>query len=52
MMNEIGISVERVAHHLEGIKHKYPTVPEIVHSSLGDAGGLWGAMALLSPARA
>lgn len=26
---------------------KFPTVPEIVHSSLGDVGGLWGGMVVL-----
>ncbi|MEN9561087.1 MAG: hypothetical protein RIQ56_360 [Candidatus Parcubacteria bacterium] len=47
MMNEIGISVPRVAEHVKSLMRKFPKVPEIVHSSLGDVGGLWGAMALL-----
>ena len=47
MMNEIGIPVERVAFHLARINNIYPSVPEVVHASLGDNGGLWGALALL-----
>lgn len=46
MMNEIGISIERVRVHVEKINKAYPTMPEIVHSSLGDLGGLWGGLAL------
>lgn len=47
MVNEVGISIPRVAEHVRTLLHKFPTVPEIVHSSLGDIGGLWGGMALL-----
>lgn len=47
MFNEIGISVERVAFHLKNIMTALPVVPEVVHSSLGDIGGLWGGMARL-----
>lgn len=47
MLNEIGISVERVQEHVAKIMRKFPSVPEIVHSSLGDLGGLWGGLALL-----
>lgn len=47
MMNEVGIPVPRVAEHVKSLMRKFPAVPEIVHSSLGDTGGLWGAMALL-----
>lgn len=47
MMNEIGIPAERVAAHVKQLMHKLPSVPEIVHSSLGDTGGLWGGMAVL-----
>ena len=47
MFNEIGISVDRVAAHLATINVKYPTLPEIVHSELGDLGGLWGGLARL-----
>ena len=47
MFNDIGISVERVRAHLEEIMNKFPEVPEIVHSSLGDIGGLWGGIARL-----
>lgn len=47
MMNEIGIPVPRVAEHVRSIMRKLPSAPEIVHSSLGDMGGLWGGMALL-----
>jgi predicted NBD/HSP70 family sugar kinase len=52
MMNEIGISVERVGAHVQEIMKKFPEVPEIVHSSLGDIGGLWGGLALLRPSSA
>jgi predicted NBD/HSP70 family sugar kinase len=52
MMNEIGIPVERIRHHLTDIMHKFPTLPDIVHSELGDLGGLWGGLALLKQERA
>ena len=48
MMNEIGIPVPRVAEHVAHIMRKFPSVPPIVHSELGDIGGLWGALALLT----
>lgn len=48
MFNEIGISVDRVTFHLKRIMKKFPEIPEIVHSSLGDVGGLWGGLALLN----
>lgn len=47
MVNDIGIPVDRIGHHLEAIMHKFPTLPEIVHAELGDLGGLWGGLALL-----
>ena len=47
MFNEIGISVDRVRAHLETIMKKFPSIPEIVHSSLHDTGGLYGGMARL-----
>ena len=47
MFNEIGISVPKVAENVKKIMKKFPEVPEIVHSSLGDFGGLWGGLALL-----
>ena len=47
MMNEIGIPVPRVAAHVAAIMRKFSAVPEIVHSELGDVGGLWGGLALL-----
>jgi predicted NBD/HSP70 family sugar kinase len=47
MFNEIGIPVERVRFHVEQIMRKFPAVPDIVHSALGDVGGLWGGMARL-----
>lgn len=52
MLNEIGISVDRVAYHIKKINVKLPVVPEIVHSSLGDVGGLWGGLARLKQLRA
>jgi predicted NBD/HSP70 family sugar kinase len=51
MMNEIGISVPCIAEHVKTLMRKFPTVPEIVHSSLGDVGGLWGGMAYLKSAQ-
>jgi hypothetical protein len=47
MFNEVGISVQKVAENVEKVMRKFPEVPEIVHSSLGDLGGLWGALVLL-----
>jgi glucokinase len=47
MFNEIGISVERIAEHVRSINTKYPQLPEIVHSKLGEVGGLWGGLAYL-----
>ena len=47
MFNEIGIPVDRVRFHLQSIMTALPTIPEVVHSALGDVGGLWGGLALL-----
>lgn len=47
MFNEIGISVESVSKYVREITTKRIDLPELVHSSLGDLGGLWGALALL-----
>ncbi len=47
MFNEVGISVPKVAEEVRKITKKFSEVPEIVHSELGDFGGLWGAMAIL-----
>lgn len=47
MFNEIGIPVERVALHVQEMMHAMPEVPPILHSSLGDLGGLWGGIAHL-----
>ena len=47
MFNEIGISVPKVAENVKKIMKKSPHVPDIVHSALGDLGGLWGSLALL-----
>ena len=47
MFNEIGISVDRVQAHLKDILRASPEMPKIVHSQLGDVGGLWGGMARL-----
>ena len=46
MFNEIGIKVARVEAHLREIMHKFPTIPRLVHSSLHDDGGLYGALVL------
>ena len=47
MFNDVGISVERVKIHLAELMTKFPNIPEIVQSSLGDLGGLWGGLARL-----
>jgi predicted NBD/HSP70 family sugar kinase len=47
MFNDIGISVEVVAQHVQKIMKKFPLAPEIVHSSLGDFGGLHGGLEIL-----
>lgn len=47
MFNEIGIPVPRVHYHVQNMLRKFPTTPDMVHSSLGDIGGLWGGVALL-----
>jgi glucokinase len=47
MFNEIGISIDAVRAQLDEIMHIFPTVPEIVHSSLGNTGGLYGGLARL-----
>lgn len=51
MMNEIGISINRVKAHLEALPRKNPAVPDIVHASLGDVGGLWGGLTRLRKER-
>ena len=47
MFNEIGIPIERVHFHLSSIMRKFRELPEIVLSSLGDLGGIHGALARL-----
>lgn len=47
MMKEIGIPIERVKAHLQGILRIYPELPHILHSELGDIGGLYGALAYI-----
>lgn len=47
MMNEIGIPIPRVETHVRGMMQKFSEIPEIVHSSLGEVGGLWGGLARL-----
>lgn len=47
MFNEIGISVPSVERRVKEIMKKFPVVPEIHHSALGDVGGLHGGLELL-----
>ncbi len=47
MFNEVGIKAESVEKHVREIMKKFPVVPEIVHSALGDVGGLHGGIELL-----
>lgn len=51
MMNEVGIPIDRIWTHLQALPRKNPALPEIVHASLGDFGGLWGGLARLRLAR-
>ena len=51
MFKEIGISIDAVRAHLDEIMHMFPTLPEIVHSGLGDVGGLYGGLARLKQLR-
>ncbi len=51
MFNEIGIPIERVRFHLKEITKVTSEITEIVHSQLGDVGGLWGGMARLKQER-
>lgn len=44
-MKEIGIPIERVRHHLKNILTIFPEHPKIEKATLGDVGGLWGALA-------
>lgn len=46
MMKKIGIPVDRVEAYVAGMTRIYPELPPIVHSELGDFGGLHGALAL------
>ena len=46
MFNTVGISVERVIWHLSALATEGRDRPEVVHSQLGDVGGLWGGLAL------
>ncbi|KKU52306.1 MAG: hypothetical protein A3F26_01595 [Candidatus Ryanbacteria bacterium RIFCSPHIGHO2_12_FULL_47_12b] len=43
-----GISVDRVREYLQKIKTAYPEFPEIREATLGDVGGLWGALSFLN----
>lgn len=52
MMNEVGIPLEEIVQRLNALPHKNPHLPEIVHASLGDYGGLWGGLARLRKERA
>ena len=47
MMKKIGIPIDRVRAHLSGILHIYEELPQVAHSTLGDIGGLYGALALI-----
>jgi len=51
MMNEVGIPIDRIWTHLQALPRKNPALPEIVHATLGDFGGLWGGLARLRLAR-
>ncbi len=45
MMNEVGVSVEKVEQYLKDILTIFPKIPPIKKALLGDVGGLYGALA-------
>ncbi len=47
MMKEIGIPIDRVRAHLRGILQIFPELPLIEKATLGDIGGLHGALAFI-----
>jgi glucokinase len=47
MMKEVGVSIDRTRSALLLLRRRNPTIPDIVHASLGDLGGLWGGLARL-----
>lgn len=47
MFNEIGISIDRIQTHLTPLLTRFPETPQLVHSSLGDLGGLYGGLVKL-----
>lgn len=47
MMKKIGIPIERVRFHLKNILKIFPELPVIEKASLGDIGGLYGALTFL-----
>lgn len=47
MMKKIGIPVEGVKKHLREIFRIMPDTPQVVKATLGDLGGLWGALAYI-----
>lgn len=47
MMNEIGIPLGEIVKRLKALPRKNPHLPEIVHATLGDFGGLWGGLVRL-----
>nr|CCD31991.1 Putative glucose kinase [Methylocystis sp. SC2] len=47
MMKEVGVSIDRTRSALLLLRRKNPTIPDIVHASLGDLGGLSGGLARL-----
>lgn len=47
MMNKVGIPLVQVNKHLDRILKIFPQKPKIVHSRLGDLGGIYGSMIYL-----
>lgn len=47
MLKKPGISLERVAYHLRKNLLIFPQLPKLVKASLGDVGGLYGALVFL-----
>lgn len=48
MMNEVGVSVEKIEQYLKNILTIFPKLPVIKKALLGDVGGLYGALASIN----
>lgn len=44
MFNDVGIAISDVERALEPLMRRFPSMPALLHSALGDFGGLYGAL--------